>query len=609
LNIISGRAGAVSRRSGKQVTTMKSSFTGNHWKTSLRRLLACGCLLLGCCLLPAAASLAGDAGTEGPFAQGVNARAVGLGRAYTGVADDASAVYWNPGGLAYLEKKEVSSLYLPLASASDYGFLAFAYPLSRQETLAAGFMGLSVRGIPKTDAYDDDLGETSDTQFQILLAYSRVWWQNLAGGVNVKLYTHMLDSYSGTGFGADGGLFWRAAPWVPGLTLGLTLTNALPPRITLVSAADTYPLNTRLGAAYSLPLDQAGNHTVIFSADGEKSDYAGARAHAGCEYQLGKVFALRAGWDEDHPTAGAGLAYWDLRLDYAFTLKPDFGVLHYFTLGWRFGLSLDEQDMLKRKDILSELAEAKSREANRRGLEAMAQENFGHAVEEFQRALSWVETSKEISANLERAERELTAQKLQRECRQGETAYRARQFLEALALWRHVERQNPRYPGIQKMILSARQALGAVQPAAAAARSPQKAPAAELQAQELFQQGLMDYMEEKYARAVAAWEKALALNPRLESAQAYLAKARSNLPQTAPSQRPAPAATATAEKSEELYRQGLQQYRQKKFAEARDLWQQAVALNPENADARRGLERIEAILKVFQEHGIEGGSR
>ena len=224
--------------------------------------------LFGLCLLPPT-SLAesGDAGTEGPFALGVDARAVGLGRAYTGVANDASAIYWNPGGLAALDKKELTSLYLPLANAVDYGFLAFAYPLRRQETLAAGFMGLSVRGIPKTDAYDNDLGEITDTQFQVLLAYSRVWWQNLAGGVNVKIYRHTLDNYNGTGFGMDGGLFWKASPWLPGLTLGLTATNALPPRIALVSETDTYPLNTRLGAAYRFSLDQAGNHAVLFTAE------------------------------------------------------------------------------------------------------------------------------------------------------------------------------------------------------------------------------------------------------------------------------------------------------------------------------------------------------
>ncbi len=93
----------------------------------------------------------GDAGTEGPFAFGVEARAVSLGRAYTGIAEDASVVYWNPAGLAYLEQKEIASLYTPLYDRTDYGFLSFVYPVSKFETIGIGLMGITVRDIPKTD--------------------------------------------------------------------------------------------------------------------------------------------------------------------------------------------------------------------------------------------------------------------------------------------------------------------------------------------------------------------------------------------------------------------------------------------------------------------------
>ena len=37
-----------------------------------------------------------------------NARALGMGNAYTGVANDFSAIYWNPAGLAQLQSSEFS---------------------------------------------------------------------------------------------------------------------------------------------------------------------------------------------------------------------------------------------------------------------------------------------------------------------------------------------------------------------------------------------------------------------------------------------------------------------------------------------------------------------
>ena len=38
---------------------------------------------------------------------GVSARATGMGSAFTGVADDASSVFWNPGGLVNVRGNEV----------------------------------------------------------------------------------------------------------------------------------------------------------------------------------------------------------------------------------------------------------------------------------------------------------------------------------------------------------------------------------------------------------------------------------------------------------------------------------------------------------------------
>ncbi len=210
----------------------------------------------------------GDAGSEGPFAFGVEARAVSLGRAYTGIAEDASVVYWNPAGLAYLEQKEIASLYTPLYDRTDYGFLSFVYPVSKFETIGIGLMGITVRDIPKTDEYDNRIGEFYDLQLQLLLGYSRVWWNNLAAGINLKLYHHMLDTYNGTGFGLDAGVYYDAGDFLPGLTAGLKFTNALPPRVTLISEPDVYPLNVRLGAAYQYTLDRAGDHKLMLTLEG-----------------------------------------------------------------------------------------------------------------------------------------------------------------------------------------------------------------------------------------------------------------------------------------------------------------------------------------------------
>ena len=45
-----------------------------------------------------------------PNPVGAGARALGMGGAFIGVADDATAASWNPGGLIQLETPEVSAV-------------------------------------------------------------------------------------------------------------------------------------------------------------------------------------------------------------------------------------------------------------------------------------------------------------------------------------------------------------------------------------------------------------------------------------------------------------------------------------------------------------------
>jgi tetratricopeptide (TPR) repeat protein len=558
-------------------------------------------LLLGLSAPLAAAE--GDAGTEGPFAFGADARAIALGRAYTGVAEDASAIYWNPGGLGRLDKAEVAALYVPLYEQTDYGFLSFAYPIYRLGVLGVGVLAQSSRGIPKTDAYDNDLGEFSDTQLSWLISYSRVWWENIAAGVNLKGYYHGLDTYSGWGFGLDAGIHYLADVLLPGLSVGLTATNAWQPQVQLVTAPDVYPLNLRLGAAYRFSLDAGGDHRLLVSLEGEKPEYTGFRPHAGLEYLLFKTVSLRGGWDYDQPTAGVGVTYWDWRLDYALSFQPELGPLHVFTLGWRFGPSLGEKAQEERQAIINELRLAMAKQHNQAGQDCMARRDYAAAVEEFKKALSWVEESGEIAGNLEKAQQAWDRQQAEVKAREAERLFAQKSYFDALLAWQSVAKLNPQYPGVKTQITKTQRALKA-QLAAPRAR-PQRATSREQEAQQLFADGLAFYADGDYTRATAKWRAALQVHPAHPEAAAYLAKVEAQKPTTAP-----PDATPTTgerqrQEARTLYESGLVKYRQREFTQAQALWRKALALDPQQVDAQRGLERIEAILKAFEDRGIK----
>src|SRR5258708_542635 len=93
---------------------------------------------------------AGSKGTSGgQFLRiGAGARGPGMGGAFSPVADDATAIYWNPAGLATLEKKEVSLGYNAYFKDTAAQFLGYSHPMSKG-TLGVGASLFGVKNIDK----------------------------------------------------------------------------------------------------------------------------------------------------------------------------------------------------------------------------------------------------------------------------------------------------------------------------------------------------------------------------------------------------------------------------------------------------------------------------
>ena len=70
---------------------------------------------------------------------GVGARPLGMGDAFVGLADQAETIYYNPAGLGWLHRSQISADYSRLHTGLDddssltIGFLAYAHPLYRLE--------------------------------------------------------------------------------------------------------------------------------------------------------------------------------------------------------------------------------------------------------------------------------------------------------------------------------------------------------------------------------------------------------------------------------------------------------------------------------------------
>jgi long-subunit fatty acid transport protein len=60
---------------------------------------------------------------------GVGARALGMGSAFTAVADNADAPFWNPAGLSRIKDNEITAMQTKLSTDADHYYVSYVTPL------------------------------------------------------------------------------------------------------------------------------------------------------------------------------------------------------------------------------------------------------------------------------------------------------------------------------------------------------------------------------------------------------------------------------------------------------------------------------------------------
>jgi len=109
---------------------------------------------------------------------------------------------------------------------------------------------------------------------------------------------------------------------------------ALSTLLVLKDEGDPLPLTLRAGAAYATQL--AASHELTLLADGLKPNDRDFALHVGAEYAYAGLLAVRigykAGYDIEGLTAGLGLRWSVLELDYAFGLVQELTSTHRITL-------------------------------------------------------------------------------------------------------------------------------------------------------------------------------------------------------------------------------------------------------------------------------------
>lgn len=329
----------------------------------------CIYILLLITILPAAAN---QTYTADFLTLGTGARPLGMGNAFTAIADEASTTYYNPAGISQLTHHEFNFMHATLADLAAYDVASYIYPFSTETTfgiswLRVGVDDIPITGIPVTSkAIGPDnrpyvIGTFSNTSNALVLSGARQIKKlkkdiSLHLGASLKLiYIGAYRNTNAIGGGSDLGFLAKTDPEKStAFSLGLVATdffttklywNTPPENEGDAPHTETISPRLKVGLAYHQDISLFNSHLTLAADMDTRNDY---EFHTGAEYILFDLLALRCGLDGRNGTtramyltAGAGLQLQFVtgaafHVDYAYQRQPDLGINNRLSLRIRF---------------------------------------------------------------------------------------------------------------------------------------------------------------------------------------------------------------------------------------------------------------------------------
>lgn len=269
---------------------------------------------------------------------GVGARALGMGSAFVAVADDATAGYWNPAGLADVVGETVHLMHSETFGAVvNYDTGAYVRSLEKESAFALTVVRLSIDDIPFTDFIVDDKGRIiydatriaweSDSEAAMLLSYARPISDKMNVGGNLKIISKQIGPNSCYGLGFDLGAQYDV---VGGLTLGVNIQDVTTTFLVWDTKERERIMPTaKLGVAYAREIESMDGRVVLaadadfrfekrWMADEYHVGDVTFDTHYGLEFSYRDLVAVRGGLAMGQLTAGAGIGIGGFVVDYAY---------------------------------------------------------------------------------------------------------------------------------------------------------------------------------------------------------------------------------------------------------------------------------------------------
>ncbi len=300
----------------------------------------------------------------------VGARSMAMGGAFVALANDASAIYWNPAGIARVPKGEATLMHTNWLADTNFDFGAVVIPVS------FGALGASITSLTtgdmkvRTVEMPEGTGELfSASDLAAALSFAMNLTDRFSIGFNAKYIGSSIFNESANSFAIDIGTLFTTE--LNGMRIGVSLLNLgtdmkLTGRdlIILVDPAsqkdgsndrivsnlqtDSFSLPLMLRVGIAMDFLKTENNQLTIAVDGTNPSDGPEGLNFGTEYTWHNSVFFRAGYQSllvDDTEAGltAGIGFRlklieenSLKFDYAWADFGRFSNIQRFSIGIEF---------------------------------------------------------------------------------------------------------------------------------------------------------------------------------------------------------------------------------------------------------------------------------
>ena len=307
--------------------------------------------------------------TAAPFLKiGVGARAVALGGNFTALANDVTALYWNPAGITSVPSLAFAATHTSWFANITHDAVQLVVPVGNNSSFGVDLIYLSSGDIEQTTLEEQDGNGIlyNATDLALGFAYARKLTDRFSVGVKAKFIRQTIYNEEATSIAFDFGTMYQTGFY--GLRIGMNMANfggsmtmsgddllilnedpisGEPIETNLKTESWPLPIIFRLGLAMDLigtgqkSLMQNEYHRITISFDGVHPNDNYEIFGGGVEYMWNDFFALRVGYqytqEVQNFSFGGGLQFKlsgiNFTIDYAYASFGDLDAVQRFSAG------------------------------------------------------------------------------------------------------------------------------------------------------------------------------------------------------------------------------------------------------------------------------------